>query len=62
VDNVAQTVVFLSGFPANALTGQSVVVSPGWFMQEEPPSSNAALRVRSAYQGRAAGEGTGRLC
>ncbi|UZO99187.1 D-beta-hydroxybutyrate dehydrogenase (plasmid) [Roseomonas mucosa] len=50
MDNVAQTVVFLSGFPANALTGQSVVVSPGWFMQEEPPSSNAALRVRSAYQ------------
>ena len=31
--DVAQTAVFLAAFPSNALTGQSVVVSHGWFMQ-----------------------------
>ena len=33
VDDVAQTALFLASFPTNALTGQSVVVSHGWFMQ-----------------------------
>jgi len=33
VDDVARTAVFLAGFPTNALTGQSIVVSHGWFMQ-----------------------------
>ena len=33
VDDVAQTALFLAGFPTNALTGQSIVVSHGWFMQ-----------------------------
>ncbi|KQM96560.1 3-hydroxybutyrate dehydrogenase [Sphingomonas sp. Leaf25] len=33
VDDVAETAVFLAGFPTNALTGQSIVVSHGWFMQ-----------------------------
>jgi 3-hydroxybutyrate dehydrogenase len=33
VDVVAQTAVFLAGFPTNALTGQSIVVSHGWYMQ-----------------------------
>ena len=33
VEDVAQTAVFLAGFPSNALTGQSIVVSHGWFMQ-----------------------------
>ena len=33
IDDVAQTAVFLAGFPSNALTGQSIVVSHGWFMQ-----------------------------
>ena len=33
VDDVARTAVFLAGFPTNALTGQSVVVSHGGFMQ-----------------------------
>ncbi|RZT42990.1 3-hydroxybutyrate dehydrogenase [Cupriavidus agavae] len=33
VDDVAQTALFLSAFPSNALTGQSFVVSHGWFMQ-----------------------------
>jgi 3-hydroxybutyrate dehydrogenase len=33
VQDVAQTAIFLSAFPSNALTGQSVVVSHGWFMQ-----------------------------
>lgn len=32
-DDVAQTALFLAGFPSNALTGQSIVVSHGWFMQ-----------------------------
>ncbi|MFL9983481.1 3-hydroxybutyrate dehydrogenase [Paraburkholderia sediminicola] len=31
--DVANTVTFLAGFESNALTGQSVVVSHGWFMQ-----------------------------
>jgi len=33
VDDVANTVAFLAGFDNNALTGQSIVVSHGWFMQ-----------------------------
>lgn len=33
VDDVAETAVFLAAFPSNALTGQSIVVSHGWFMQ-----------------------------
>jgi 3-hydroxybutyrate dehydrogenase len=33
VDDVANTVVFLAGFETNALTGQSILVSHGWFMQ-----------------------------
>src|SRR5512133_223552 len=33
VDDVAQTAVFLAGFPSNARTGQSFVVSHGGFMQ-----------------------------
>ncbi|MFW6856427.1 3-hydroxybutyrate dehydrogenase [Burkholderia gladioli] len=33
VEDVAKTVLFLSAFPSAALTGQSFVVSHGWFMQ-----------------------------
>jgi 3-hydroxybutyrate dehydrogenase len=33
VADVANTVAFLAGMESNALTGQSVVVSHGWFMQ-----------------------------
>jgi 3-hydroxybutyrate dehydrogenase len=33
VDDVARCAVFLAGFPSNALTGQSIVVSHGWSMQ-----------------------------
>jgi len=33
VDDVANTVAFLAGFESAALTGQSIVVSHGWFMQ-----------------------------
>ena len=33
VDDVAETALFLASFPSNALTGQSIVVSHGWFMQ-----------------------------
>ena len=33
VEDVAQTALFLSAFPSAALTGQSFVVSHGWFMQ-----------------------------
>ena len=32
-DDVAQTVEFVASFPSAALTGQSFVVSHGWFMQ-----------------------------
>jgi 3-hydroxybutyrate dehydrogenase len=31
--DVAQTAVFLAAFPTNALTGQSITVSHGWYMQ-----------------------------
>ena len=34
VQDVAEAAVFLAAFPSNALTGQSVVVSQGWFMQQ----------------------------
>jgi 3-hydroxybutyrate dehydrogenase len=33
LDDVASTALFLASFPTNALTGQSIVVSHGWFMQ-----------------------------
>jgi len=33
VDDVAQTALFLATFPSAAFTGQSFVVSHGWFMQ-----------------------------
>ncbi len=33
VQDVAEVAAFLAAFPTNALTGQSVVVSHGWFMQ-----------------------------
>jgi 3-hydroxybutyrate dehydrogenase len=33
VEDVANTVAFLAGMETNALTGQSIVVSHGWFMQ-----------------------------
>ena len=33
VEDVAETAIFLAVFPSNALTGQSIVVSHGWFMQ-----------------------------
>jgi 3-hydroxybutyrate dehydrogenase len=32
-DDVARVALFFAAFPTNALTGQSVVVSHGWFMQ-----------------------------
>jgi 3-hydroxybutyrate dehydrogenase len=32
VQDVAETALFLASFPSNALTGQSIVVSHGWFM------------------------------
>lgn len=31
--DVAETALFLAGFPSNALTGQSLVVSHGWHME-----------------------------
>jgi len=33
VADVAEIALFFAGFPSNALTGQSMVVSHGWFMQ-----------------------------
>lgn len=32
-DDVAQTALFFAAFPSNALTGQSLIVSHGWFME-----------------------------
>jgi 3-hydroxybutyrate dehydrogenase len=33
VEDVAETALFLASIRSNALTGQSIVVSHGWFMQ-----------------------------
>ena len=33
VEDVAEAALFFASFPSNALTGQSIVVSHGWFMQ-----------------------------
>jgi 3-hydroxybutyrate dehydrogenase len=33
VEDIAQAALFFAGFESNALTGQSLVVSHGWFMQ-----------------------------
>jgi 3-hydroxybutyrate dehydrogenase len=33
LEDVAELAVFFASFPSNALTGQSMVVSHGWFMQ-----------------------------
>ncbi len=33
IEDVAQATLFFAGFGTNALTGQSMVVSHGWFMQ-----------------------------
>jgi len=33
VEDVAEAAVFFASFASNALTGQSLIVSHGWFMQ-----------------------------
>jgi len=33
VEDVAEAALFFAAFPSNALTGQSIVVSHGWFME-----------------------------
>ena len=33
VEDIAETALFLAAFPSAALTGQSIVVSHGWYMQ-----------------------------
>ncbi len=33
VEDVAQAALFFAAFPSNALTGQSLIVSHGWFME-----------------------------
>lgn len=33
LEDVAQCALFFAGFPSNALTGQSIVVSHGWYME-----------------------------
>lgn len=33
LEDIAQTALFLASFPSAALTGQSIVVSHGWYMQ-----------------------------
>ncbi|HJQ63408.1 MAG TPA: SDR family oxidoreductase, partial [Burkholderiales bacterium] len=33
IEDVAATAVFFAAFPSNALTGQSLIVSHGWFME-----------------------------
>jgi len=33
VDDIAEVALFFAGFETNALTGQSLVASHGWFME-----------------------------
>jgi 3-hydroxybutyrate dehydrogenase len=33
VEDIAEAALFLAAFDSNALTGQSVIVSHGWFME-----------------------------
>lgn len=33
LEDVAQVALLFAAFPSNALTGQSLVVSHGWYMQ-----------------------------
>ncbi|MEI6971895.1 MAG: hypothetical protein WCL44_10300, partial [bacterium] len=33
VEDIAEATLFFAAFPTNALTGQSLVVSHGWFME-----------------------------
>jgi 3-hydroxybutyrate dehydrogenase len=33
LDDVAEVALLFAAFPSNALTGQSLVVSHGWYMQ-----------------------------
>ena len=33
VSDVARVALFFAAFPTNALTGQSMIVSHGWFME-----------------------------
>ena len=33
LDDVAEVALMFASFPTNALTGQSLVVSHGWYMQ-----------------------------
>jgi 3-hydroxybutyrate dehydrogenase len=33
VEDVAEAALFLAAFGSNALTGQSLIVSHGWFME-----------------------------
>lgn len=33
LNDIAETAIYLAAFPSNALTGQSIVVSHGWFME-----------------------------
>lgn len=32
-EDVAEVALFFASFPSNALTGQSLIVSHGWFME-----------------------------
>ena len=33
VEDIAEAALFFAAFPSNALTGQSMVVTHGWFME-----------------------------
>ena len=33
VEDIAEAALFFAAFPSNALTGQSLVVTHGWFME-----------------------------
>jgi 3-hydroxybutyrate dehydrogenase len=47
VQDVAQAALFFAAFPSNALTGQSLVVSHGWFMQKGRGARRRAGTPRS---------------
>jgi hypothetical protein len=62
VEDVAEVALRFAGFSSNALTGQSLVVSHGWFMQQSimvdvaadpaAPSANIMRRAPDTCSGR----------
>src|SRR3974377_1819236 len=49
VDDVAEAALFLAAFPSNALTGQSLIVSHGWFMKYPGKTTKKPPRLMKRF-------------